>query len=98
MVFTTFLYPRLKILCSVFIGLLIVGRSRSSSGREYREASCGYRISNGDCGVFDANARTGRRVCGAGEKEMSWAYALSGALALALLGYLVAALIRAEDL
>jgi K+-transporting ATPase KdpF subunit len=29
---------------------------------------------------------------------MSWAYALSGALALALLGYLVVALIRAEDL
>jgi K+-transporting ATPase KdpF subunit len=29
---------------------------------------------------------------------MSWAYALSAALALALLGYLVVALIRAEDL
>jgi K+-transporting ATPase KdpF subunit len=29
---------------------------------------------------------------------MSWAYALSGALALALLCYLVVALIRAEDL
>jgi K+-transporting ATPase KdpF subunit len=29
---------------------------------------------------------------------MSWAYALSGALALALLVYLVIALIRAEDL
>jgi K+-transporting ATPase KdpF subunit len=29
---------------------------------------------------------------------MSWSYALSGALALALLVYLVAALIRAEDL
>jgi K+-transporting ATPase KdpF subunit len=29
---------------------------------------------------------------------MSWAYALSGALALALLAYLVVALIRAEDL
>ena len=29
---------------------------------------------------------------------MSWAYALSGVLAVALLIYLVAALIRAEDL
>jgi K+-transporting ATPase KdpF subunit len=29
---------------------------------------------------------------------VSWAYLLSGALALALLVYLVAALIRAEDL
>ena len=29
---------------------------------------------------------------------MSWAYLLSGAIALALLVYLVAALIRAEDL
>jgi K+-transporting ATPase KdpF subunit len=29
---------------------------------------------------------------------MTWAYALSGVIALALLVYLVAALIRAEDL
>ncbi|HLZ97028.1 MAG TPA: K(+)-transporting ATPase subunit F [Steroidobacteraceae bacterium] len=29
---------------------------------------------------------------------MNWAHALSGALALALVGYLVVALIRAEDL
>jgi K+-transporting ATPase KdpF subunit len=29
---------------------------------------------------------------------MTWAYALSGGIALALLVYLVAALIRAEDL
>jgi K+-transporting ATPase KdpF subunit len=29
---------------------------------------------------------------------MTWAYVLSGAIALALLVYLVAALIRAEDL
>jgi K+-transporting ATPase KdpF subunit len=29
---------------------------------------------------------------------MSWAYALSGAIAVALLVYLVVALIRAEDL
>jgi K+-transporting ATPase KdpF subunit len=29
---------------------------------------------------------------------MTWAYVLSGAVAVALLGYLVAALFRAEDL
>jgi K+-transporting ATPase KdpF subunit len=33
-----------------------------------------------------------------GEKEMTWSYGLSGALALGLLIYLVVALIRAEDL
>jgi K+-transporting ATPase KdpF subunit len=35
---------------------------------------------------------------GAREKKMNWAYALSAALAVALLIYLVIALIRAEDL
>ena len=35
---------------------------------------------------------------GAGTKKMTWAYELSGLIALALLIYLVAALIRAEDL
>jgi K+-transporting ATPase KdpF subunit len=35
---------------------------------------------------------------GAGAQEMTWAYALSGAIALALLVYLVVALVRAEDL
>jgi K+-transporting ATPase KdpF subunit len=34
----------------------------------------------------------------AGKNQMIWAYALSGAVALALLVYLLAALIRAEDL
>jgi K+-transporting ATPase KdpF subunit len=37
-------------------------------------------------------------MCGAGAQEMTWAYLLSGAIAVALLVYLVAALIRAEDL
>jgi K+-transporting ATPase KdpF subunit len=35
---------------------------------------------------------------GAGTQEVSWAYLLSGALAMALLIYLVVAMIRAEDL
>jgi K+-transporting ATPase KdpF subunit len=34
----------------------------------------------------------------AGAQKMTWGYVLSGAIALALLVYLVAALIRAEDL
>jgi K+-transporting ATPase KdpF subunit len=34
----------------------------------------------------------------AGTEKMTWAYALSGVIALALLVYLVAALIRAEEL
>jgi K+-transporting ATPase KdpF subunit len=33
-----------------------------------------------------------------GAKEVTWAYILSGAISLALLVYLVIALIRAEDL
>ena len=36
--------------------------------------------------------------CAALEKRVTWAYVLSGALALGLLVYLVVALIRAEDL
>jgi K+-transporting ATPase KdpF subunit len=35
---------------------------------------------------------------GVGAKEMSWLYVLSGVLALALMLYLIVALIRAEDL
>jgi K+-transporting ATPase KdpF subunit len=33
-----------------------------------------------------------------GEVEMNWSYVLSGVLAVALLIYLIGALIRAEDL
>jgi K+-transporting ATPase KdpF subunit len=36
--------------------------------------------------------------CGLGAQEMTWAYALSGAVAVALAVYLVWALIRAEEL
>jgi K+-transporting ATPase KdpF subunit len=35
---------------------------------------------------------------GTGTQKMIWAYVLSGLISLALLVYLVAALIRAEDL
>jgi K+-transporting ATPase KdpF subunit len=35
---------------------------------------------------------------GAGTQKMTWAYVLSGLVSLALLVYLVVALIRAEDL
>jgi K+-transporting ATPase KdpF subunit len=35
---------------------------------------------------------------GPGAQKVTWAYALSGAIALALLVYLVIALFRAEDL
>jgi K+-transporting ATPase KdpF subunit len=35
---------------------------------------------------------------GPGEEKMTWAYALSAAIAFALLIYLVVALFRAEDL
>jgi len=37
-------------------------------------------------------------MCGLGAQKMTWAYVLSGAIALALLVYLVVALFRAEDL
>jgi K+-transporting ATPase KdpF subunit len=48
--------------------------------------------------LFAVDLRVGRRLRGTGEKEVSWAYILSGAAAFALLIYLVVALIRAEDL
>jgi K+-transporting ATPase KdpF subunit len=58
----------------------------------------GYCISGGDSRIFVANPCVGRRVFCAGAEKMNWAYVLSGGLALALLVYLVVALIRAEDL
>ena len=39
-----------------------------------------------------------RRLRRLGAQEVTWAYVLSGAVALALLVYLVVALFRAEDL
>jgi K+-transporting ATPase KdpF subunit len=48
--------------------------------------------------AFGVDARIGCRLRGAGTQKMSWAYILSGLVSLALLIYLVVALIRAEDL
>jgi K+-transporting ATPase KdpF subunit len=58
----------------------------------------GYLVFGIDQRVFIADAGLGRRMRGAGAQKMTWAYALSGAIALALLVYLVIALFRAEDL
>jgi K+-transporting ATPase KdpF subunit len=58
----------------------------------------GFRVPRRGRGVFAVDAGIDRRLRGSGEKEMSWAYVLSGLLSLGLLIYLVAALIRAEDL
>jgi K+-transporting ATPase KdpF subunit len=58
----------------------------------------GHRIHSGDDRLFAAHLGAGSGVRCLGEKEMNWAYLLSGVLALGLLVYLVIALIRAEDL
>jgi K+-transporting ATPase KdpF subunit len=61
--------------------------------------SCGGHLVFGfDRRVFAVDFGNGRRLRGAGAEKMSWAYALSGAIALALLVYLVVALFWAEDL
>jgi K+-transporting ATPase KdpF subunit len=58
----------------------------------------GYHVFGVDRRVLAADAGLGRRLRGAGAQKMTWGYALSGAIALALLVYLVIALFRAEDL
>jgi K+-transporting ATPase KdpF subunit len=58
----------------------------------------GFPLHRGSCGPFGADARLARRMRGAGAKKVTWAYALSGVISFALLIYLIAALIRAEDL
>ena len=58
----------------------------------------GYLIFGIERRVLAADAGVGRRMRGLGAQKMTWAYALSGAIALALLVYLVVALFRAEDL
>jgi K+-transporting ATPase KdpF subunit len=63
--------------------------SRSEHGP--RVYGCNHRL-------FIANAGVGRGLRRIGKKEVTWAYVLSGAVSLALLLYLVIALIRAEDL
>jgi K+-transporting ATPase KdpF subunit len=63
--------------------------SRSDHGS--RVYGCHHRF-------FAADTRIGRRLRQIGKKKMTWAYVLSGLVSLALLIYLVIALIRAEDL
>jgi K+-transporting ATPase KdpF subunit len=58
----------------------------------------GLRICRRDHCFLVADDRTGRRLRRAGEEEVTWAYVLSGGVSIALLVYLVVALIRAEDL
>jgi K+-transporting ATPase KdpF subunit len=58
----------------------------------------GFRLRRSDRRFLAAVARFGGRVRSFGEEEVTWAYVLSGLTSLALLVYLVAALIRAEDL
>jgi K+-transporting ATPase KdpF subunit len=58
----------------------------------------GSGLSHRPCLAFVADTRIGRRMRGVGTQKVTWAYGLSGLVSLALLVYLVAALIRAEDL
>jgi K+-transporting ATPase KdpF subunit len=77
-------------------GLICIGRRFCAASRI--QERLGHFILGGLRRVPSADTGLGRRMCGAGAQEMTWAYLLSGAIALALLVYLVAALIRAEDL
>jgi K+-transporting ATPase KdpF subunit len=63
--------------------------SRSEHGS--RVYGCHHRFFTADTGI----SRGLRQI---GKKKMTWAYVLSGAVSVALLVYLVVALIRAEDL
>jgi K+-transporting ATPase KdpF subunit len=63
-----------------------------------RGESRGFRIFVGSGFLRRVDACISQRLRRIGAKKMTWAYVLSGTLALALLVYLVAALIRAEDL
>jgi K+-transporting ATPase KdpF subunit len=63
--------------------------SRSEHGS--RVYGCHHRF-------FTADTGFGRGLRQIGKKKMTWAYVLSGLVSLALLVYLLIALIRAEDL
>ena len=63
------------------------GRSKIDAARSFHSG-----------GSSPAVGRLGRRLHGVGAQKVTWAYALSGVIALALLVYLVVALFRAEDL
>jgi K+-transporting ATPase KdpF subunit len=58
----------------------------------------GYRLYRRDRRIPVVDVGAGGRLRGAREKNMTWVYVLSGAVACALLVYLVVALIRAEDM
>jgi K+-transporting ATPase KdpF subunit len=65
---------------------------------ERKEVSHGRGLSIGDSSLLADYACVGGRLRCLREKEVSWSYGVSGALALGLLIYLVVALVRAEDL
>jgi K+-transporting ATPase KdpF subunit len=73
----------------------VAGKAESASSTE---ASCGHSLRIDHHRIFIADPCARGRLRGTGEQEMIWAYALSCAVALALLVYLVVALVRAEDL
>jgi K+-transporting ATPase KdpF subunit len=58
----------------------------------------GSRVYGRNHRFFIADAGFGRGLRGTGKKEVTWAYVLSGLVSLALLVYLLIALIFAEDL
>jgi K+-transporting ATPase KdpF subunit len=58
----------------------------------------GLRICRRDYCLLVGDDRVGRRLRRVGEEKVTWAYILSGGVSIALLMYLVVALIRAEDL
>jgi K+-transporting ATPase KdpF subunit len=76
----------------------VIVLERRRALRPVVEAIDGYRLRRDHRRIFAADTCAGRRLRGARAQEMTWAYALSGAVALALLVYLVVALFRAEDL
>jgi len=73
-------------------------RARSSLRVMSHRSSGGYSIFGGSRRVFAAGTGPGGRLRLLGAQEVNWAYFVSGVVAVMLLVYLVAALIRAEDL
>jgi K+-transporting ATPase KdpF subunit len=85
----------------VFPSAPIVSRSGSSAhctSLINSRSDHGFRLYGRHHRFFRADAGTGCGLRQIGKKKMTWAYVLSGAVSLALLVYLVIALIRAEDL
>jgi K+-transporting ATPase KdpF subunit len=58
----------------------------------------GFIVHCGDCRVSAVVTGIGGGLCRVGAQTMTWMYVLSAVVAAGLLVYLVAALIRAEDL